>query len=93
MSEYANKSKEELQKTVTDNSAKLQAFRFAMAGSKTKNVKEGRNLRKEIARLLTELRKRNTESRSSNIEKRQSSVVPAKAGIQSSNSGSPFPRG
>ena len=31
----------------------LQAFRFGGAGSKVKNVKEGRNLRKDIARILT----------------------------------------
>ncbi|HCB35446.1 MAG: hypothetical protein A2W52_02650 [Candidatus Taylorbacteria bacterium RIFCSPHIGHO2_02_49_25] len=69
MSDYAHKTEEELHKLVTGNHAKLQAFRFAMAGSKQKNVKEGKKLRKETARLLTELHKRNTESRNSNIGK------------------------
>ena len=58
MSEHTNKTKEEITRTVSEHRQKLQAFRFAMAGSKTKNVKEGRNLRKDIARLLTELNKK-----------------------------------
>lgn len=33
----------------------LRAFRFGSAGSKTRNVKEGSNLKKDIARILTEL--------------------------------------
>ena len=48
------KTAEELNRLVLENREKLRAFRFAMAGGKTKNVKEGRNLRKEIARALTE---------------------------------------
>ncbi|MDO8619823.1 MAG: 50S ribosomal protein L29 [bacterium] len=59
MSDYTNKSREELNRLVTDNRIKLQAFRFAMSGGKTKNVKEGRNLRKEIARALTEVKAKN----------------------------------
>jgi len=52
------RSKEELQKTLRDLREKLQAFRFAMAGSKTKNVKEGKSIRKDIARTLTALNQR-----------------------------------
>ncbi len=33
----------------------LRAFRFGTAGSKTRNVQEGSNLKKDIARILTEL--------------------------------------
>ncbi|MDO8594624.1 MAG: 50S ribosomal protein L29 [bacterium] len=69
MNALKEKSEPELSSAIGAAREKLQAFRFAAAGSKAKNVKEGRNLRKEIARMLTELRKRNTESRSSNIEK------------------------
>ncbi len=36
----------------------LRTFRYASAGSRTKNVREGRELRKEIARIMTELRSR-----------------------------------
>ncbi len=62
MTETKKRTSQEIGKLVAENRGKLQAFRFAMAGSKTKNVKEGRNLRKEIARLLTELRKRKSET-------------------------------
>lgn len=51
------KTKDE--KTLTDMlSAKREAlrnFRFGTAGSKSRNVKEGNNLRKDIARILTVL--------------------------------------
>lgn len=53
-----NKTEEELSRLVVESRVKLQEFRFAMAGSKKKNVKEGRALRKDIARVLTELRKK-----------------------------------
>lgn len=33
----------------------LSNFRFAIKGSKTRDVREGRNFRREIARILTEL--------------------------------------
>ena len=56
--DYTAKTKEELLRKVQDNRQKLQAFRFAMTGSKQKNVKEGKGLRKGIAQMLTELRER-----------------------------------
>ena len=36
----------------------LNNFRFGLAGSKVRNIKEGRNTRKEIARAMTEIRQR-----------------------------------
>ncbi len=54
--DFKAKTKEELTRMVAENRAKLQAFRFAMTGGKTKNVKEGKGLRKEIAQMLTHLR-------------------------------------
>lgn len=33
-------------------------FRFGITGSKTRNVKEGKSIKKEIARILTELTSR-----------------------------------
>ncbi len=62
MSTITDKTTEELRRTIAEREEKLQAFRFAMAGGKTKNVKEGKNLRKEIARFLTELQKRKSET-------------------------------
>jgi ribosomal protein L29 len=48
----------ELQKSLVDKREALRAFRFGGAGSRSRNVREGRNLRKEIAQILTELRER-----------------------------------
>ncbi|HBV00963.1 MAG TPA: 50S ribosomal protein L29 [Candidatus Taylorbacteria bacterium] len=59
--DFKTKTVEELTRLVSENRQKLQAFRFAMAGSKQKNVKEGKGLRKEIARMLTELSGRKRE--------------------------------
>lgn len=61
---YKEKTKEELNKLVNEKRETLRTFRFAMAGSKIKNVKEGKGIRKEIARLLTEASKQNIEARS-----------------------------
>lgn len=53
--DFKNKTAEELKRLVSENRQKLQTFRFAMAGSKTKNVKEGKTVRREIAKILTEM--------------------------------------
>ncbi len=55
MTEFKNKSKKDLFKTLNDKKDALQDFRFGGAGSKSKNVKEGKNIRKDIARILTEI--------------------------------------
>jgi len=55
MTEYKGKSSTELHKTLAEKQEALRVFRFGMAGGKSKNVKEGRAHRKEIARILTEL--------------------------------------
>ncbi|MEK7088111.1 MAG: 50S ribosomal protein L29 [Patescibacteria group bacterium] len=60
MNDYTEKTTAELTRLVEENRNKLHTFRFAMAGGKQKNVKEGRNLRKEIARLLTAIRQKST---------------------------------
>lgn len=53
-----NKTEQELRKDLNDARKGLHDFRFGIAGSKVRNVKEGMNLRKRIARALTELRAR-----------------------------------
>lgn len=55
MTEFKNKSKKDLIKTLNEKKSALQSFRFGGAGSKSKNVKEGKNIRKDIARILTEI--------------------------------------
>ena len=55
MSDYKNKTEKEIAKLIDEKKESLRGYRFAISGSKTRNVREGRNTRKEIARLMTEL--------------------------------------
>lgn len=52
------KTNKELQETLEAKQKALRLFRFEISGSKIKNVKEGRNIRKDIARILTEINAR-----------------------------------
>ena len=45
----------ELAKILREKREALRNFRFGASGSKLKNVKEGKSIRKEIAQILTEL--------------------------------------
>ncbi len=58
MSNFKEQNTEDLQKLVADKRETLRVFRFGGAGSRTRNVREGRNVRREIAQILTELRAR-----------------------------------
>jgi ribosomal protein L29 len=58
MADITNKSVETLQAELVEKREALRAFRFGGAGSRSRNVREGRTLRKDIARLLTELNAR-----------------------------------
>ncbi len=58
MNSLKDKTEQDLKHLIVVAGEKLRAFRFAMNGSKQKNVKEGKGLRKEIARMLTELNQR-----------------------------------
>ncbi len=55
MKELKNKTPQELTKLISEKREILRHFRFGSAGSKTKNVKAGHNVKKEIARIMTEL--------------------------------------
>ena len=61
MADIKDKSIKDLQKLLTDKRSSLQKFRFGISGSKTRNIKEGRNTKREVAQILTELRKRELE--------------------------------
>ena len=50
-------SETELKKLLADKCETLSNFRFGISGSRTKNVKEGKNTRHDIARILTVLNK------------------------------------
>jgi ribosomal protein L29 len=53
MSEFNSKNKDELKRLLVEKRKALHDFRFAFAGGKVKNVKEGKVARKDIARILT----------------------------------------
>ncbi len=47
------KTAADLARMLAEKREALRVFRFGGAGGKTKNVKEGRTIRKDIARILT----------------------------------------
>lgn len=56
--EIKEKADKDLEKMLEEKRLSLGAFRFGIEGSRTRNTKEGRNTRKDIARILTETRMR-----------------------------------
>jgi ribosomal protein L29 len=50
-------SEKELANMLKEKREALRVFSFALSGGKVKNVKEGNNLKKEIARILTAINK------------------------------------
>ena len=58
MPELKKKTDKELLKMLHEKREVLRGFRFDTTGTKIKNVKEGANTRKEVARILTELNSR-----------------------------------
>lgn len=53
------KTEKELTTQLSEKRLALRDFRFSVAGSNTRNVKEGKALKKDIARILTVLSARN----------------------------------
>ena len=53
MKDFIKKTPKELHTLLKEKQAALRAFRFAVAGSNTRNVKEGNALKKDIARIMT----------------------------------------
>ncbi len=58
--EFAKKNTKELQTLLTEKRLALRTFRFSIAGSNARNVKEGVALKKDIARILTLLNTKKT---------------------------------
>jgi ribosomal protein L29 len=56
--ELKTKSDKELEKMLKETREELRKFRFSQVGSSTRNIKEGQNLRKKIAQILTEVNSR-----------------------------------
>ena len=53
---FKGQSIEALAKALSEKQTALRNFRFGSAGSKAKNVREGRAIRRDIARIMTEVR-------------------------------------
>jgi len=51
---YTDMNDADLMRTLSEKRAELREFRFDIAGTKAKNVKEARHIKREIARILTE---------------------------------------
>jgi ribosomal protein L29 len=58
MSDINKKNDKDLHKLLAEKRVALREFRFGLSGSKVRNIKEGRNLRREIAQILTEVTSR-----------------------------------
>ena len=56
--EFDKESVETLRKMIADKREAIRVFNFEGEGSRRRNVREARNLRKEIAQIMTELSKR-----------------------------------
>lgn len=63
MAKLEKKNEKDLHKELAEKRKTLREFRFNIAGSKTRNVREGRNLRREIAGYLTEIKKRTSATK------------------------------
>ncbi len=55
-------SDKELAKSLEEKRSAVRQFRFDIAGSKVKNVKEGANAKRAVARILTELNARSADA-------------------------------
>ena len=62
MADLNKYSVEDLHKEIAEKREALRTFRFGSAGSRSRNVREGRTLRKDIARLMTEVSARKVAS-------------------------------
>lgn len=55
MKDIKTKTSADLGKMLAEKREALRVFRFGGVGAKSKNVKEGMSIRKDIARILTSL--------------------------------------
>lgn len=59
MADIKTKDIETITKELASKRESLRAFRFGEAGARSRNVRAGRMIRKEIAQLMTEITARN----------------------------------
>jgi len=65
--DLSKKNGTDLEKMTVEKREELRVFRFGSAGSRTRNVRLGRTLKRDIARIKTEVRKRMIED--TNLQK------------------------
>jgi len=53
--DFSKETVESLQKMITDKREALRVFRFEGEGSRRRNVREARTIKRDIARVMTEL--------------------------------------
>ncbi len=58
MKDLIKKTEKELTTLLAEKRLALRTFRFAVAGSNVRNVKEGSALKKDVARILTLLKQK-----------------------------------
>jgi ribosomal protein L29 len=75
MADITKQEISELQKDLADKREALRVFRFEGAGSRTRNVRGGRTLRREIARILTELRSRDLSAEKAGLPAGQAGIA------------------
>ncbi len=61
LKDLRKKNKIELTKLATEKRVALNKFKFEVIGGKAKNNKTGRNIRKEIAQILTVIKEMNIQ--------------------------------
>ena len=61
MKEFKGKSLGELEKMLAEKREAFRVFRFEVVSGKVKNVKVGRGIRADIARILTEVNTQKTQ--------------------------------
>jgi len=66
MTDFSKHTTADIEKEIAEKRGALKSFRFGEAGSRARNVREGRNLRKDIARLMTELSSRRVAQKAKN---------------------------
>ena len=57
--DFKKKTDQDLHKILSEKRTDLRSFRFGLSGSRTKNIKKGKEVKRDIARALTELSTRN----------------------------------
>ena len=58
MKELAQKDIKDLKKLLAEKREESRSFRFGTAGAQARNVKAVKNIRRDIAQILTEMNKR-----------------------------------